>query len=350
MTSSNVESSRLLCAKGGEPFMARKRTTAKQLIVIGENVNTTRRIKADSPKIVKEDGKVGWVYTDLDGTRRLLDVTDVYPTDPVNIKTERIGHIGHAVRKKDMAFLKWAILSQVQAGSHIVDLCVDELSVYPEERLEYMRFIVRTAQELAPETSFAIDSSDSKAIEVGLEVYDKSKSRPAINSTSLEPGREVLMDMAREHKCMLFANGSGVTGMPQSAAERVDNMTKCMELMDKAGVPIEDRFLDPLVFPVGAGPQFGKDYLDSVKELRDRFPDVHIFGGLSNVSFGLPRRKLLNHAFITLAIFNGCDAVMIDPLMNSPIEYVEFKLAADVMTADDAYARTFLKYVRGQKK
>lgn len=322
----------------------------QKLVVIGENINTTRRIKADSPNIVKEDGKVGWAYTDLDGTRRMLDLTDIYPTDAAKQKTERIGHIGQGVRKKDMTFLKWAILSQVRAGSHIVDLCVDELSVYPEERLEYMRFIIKTAQELAPEISFAIDSSDPKAIQVGLEVYDKSKSRPAINSTSLEPGRDVLMDLAREHKCMLFANGSGAAGMPQNAAERVENMTQCMALMDKAGVPVDDRYLDPLVFPVGAGPQFGKDYLDAVKELRKRFPDVHIFGGLSNVSFGLPRRKLLNHAFITLAMMNGCDAIMIDPIMNPPIEYIEFKLAADVMTADDEYALQFLKYVRGEAK
>lgn len=322
----------------------------QKLVVIGENINTTRRIKADSPNIVKEDGKVGWAYTDLDGTRRMLDLTDIYPTDAAKQKTERIGHIGQGVRKKDMTFLKWAIMSQVNAGAHIVDICVDELSVYPEERLEFMRFMIRTAQELAPSTSFAIDSSDPNAIKAGLEAYDHKKSRPAVNSTSLEAGRDVLMDMARDYKCMLFANGSGATGMPQNAAERVDNMTKCMELMDKARVPMEDRFLDPLVFPVGAGPQYGKDYLDAVLELRKRFPKVHIFGGHSNVSFGLPRRKLLNQAFITLSIVAGCDSVMIDPLMNPPVELVEFKLAADVMTADDEYALNFLKYVRSMKK
>lgn len=320
-----------------------------KLIVIGENINTTRRIKADSPNIIKEDGKVGYAYTDLDGSRRMLDLTDIYPQDPTKLKTERIGHIGQAIRKKDLNFLKWAILAQVKAGSEIVDLCVDELSVYPEERLEYMRWTVRTAQQLA-DVSYALDSSDPKAIQAGLEVYDFSKGRPAINSTSLEAGRDVLMDLAREHKCMLFANGSGASGMPQDAAQRVENMTQCMALMDKANVPIEDRYLDPLVFPVGAGPQFGKDYLDAVAELRQRFPKVHIFGGLSNVSFGLPRRKLLNDAFIRLAIMRGCDAIMIDPLMNPPLDYIEFKYAADVMTADDEFAIQFLKYVRGDAK
>jgi 5-methyltetrahydrofolate--homocysteine methyltransferase len=320
-----------------------------KLIVIGENINTTRRIRADNTNIVREDDKIGYVYKDFDGTRKVPDITDIFPQDPTKLKTERIAHIGQAIRKKDLSFLKWAIHSQVNAGAEIVDLCVDELSVYPEERLDYMRWTVKTAQQLA-DVSFALDSSDPKAIQAGLEVYDRTKSRPALNSTSLEAGRDVLMELAREHKCMLFANGSGSSGMPQNAEARVDNMTKCMELMDKAGVPVEDRYLDPLVFPVGAGPQFGRDYLDAVTELRKRFPKVHIFGGLSNVSFGLPRRKLLNDAFIRLAIMRGCDAIMIDPIMNQPIDYIEFKYAADVMTSDDEYAIQFLKYVRGNAK
>ena len=323
---------------------------ANGLIVIGENINTTRRIRATSKNIVKDGDSVAYAYTDTDGTERLLDITDIYPTDETKVKNERIGHIGQGVRKQDLDFFKWAIMSQVEAGSHIIDLCVDELSVYPEERLEFMRWTVKTAQEICGDVAFAIDSSDPEAIKVGLEVYDRSKTRPAINSVSLEPGRDVLIDLAKEQDCRIFANGSGVSGMPQNAEERVENLTGCMELMDKAGIPMEDRFLDPLVFPVGAGPDYGKHFLDAVKELRRRYPEVHIFGGLSNVSFGMPRRKLLNHAFITLAIMHGCDSIMIDPLMNPPNDYVEFKYAADVMTAEDEYGLKFLKYVRAQAK
>jgi len=320
------------------------------LVVIGENINTTRRIIGTSMNIVEEDGKYGYAYTDLDGTKRVLDITDIFPDDSPNLKSERIGHIGQAVRKQDLDFLRWAIMAQYTAGAHIIDLCVDELSVYPEERHEFMRWTVKTAQQIAPEPSYAIDSTDPETIQAGLEVYDKSLSRPAINSVSLEPGRDAIVDIAREESCILFANGSGVAGMPQSAQERVDNMVGCMEMMDRAGIPMDDRYLDPLVFPVGAGPQYGKDYLDAVKELRQRYPEVHIFGGLSNVSFGMPRRKLLNQAFITLAIINGCDAIMIDPIMNPPVEFIEFKYAAEVMTADDEYGLKYLKYVRGEAK
>lgn len=338
-------------ASGRRRHMAAKNAAAPKdtLIVIGENINTTRRIRATSKNIVQEDGKAAYVYTDLDGTKRHLDITNIFPTDPAKLQSERIGHIGQGIREKDLDFFKYAIMSQVTAGAHIVDLCVDELTVYPEERLDYMRWTVKTAQQICPDVAYAIDSSDPEAIRAGVEVYDKTLSRPALNSVSLEAGRDVLVDLAKEENCLIFANGSGVSGMPQNAEERIENMTGCMEMMDKVGIPNEDRFLDPLVFPVGAGPDYGKHYLDSVKGLRERFPDVHIFGGLSNVSFGLPRRKLLNHAFITLAMMNGCDAIMIDPIMNPPIDFIDFKYAADVMTADDEYAIKFLKYVRSQK-
>ena len=128
----------------------------------------------------------------------------------------------------------------------------------------------------------------------------------------------------------------------------VNNMTELMRLMDEGGIPMEDRFLDPLVFPVGAGSDYGLHYLGAVKELRTTFPDVHIFGGLSNISFGLPGRKVVNNAFNILAILHGCDSVMIDPLMNPPQELIEFKLASEVALAEDEFAIKYIEYWRSK--
>lgn len=324
-------------------------------IVIGENINTTRRIRADSKNIVKKDGKVFWRYPALDGGDGFLDVTEQYPEDEKQVRSARIGHIRQGVKDQEMEFLTWAIKAQVNAGSHIIDLCVDELSVYPEERHEFMRWIVKTAQKICPEVSFAVDSSDPNTLRAGLEVYDMSLSRPAINSVSLEVGRDVVIDIGKEAGALIFANGSGDSGMPQDEHERIANLTKLMGMMDEKGVPMRDRFLDPLVFPVGAGPQFGVHFLNAVKGLREKYPEVRIFGGLSNVSFGLPRRKLLNDAFIRLCMDAGCDALMIDPLMNPldeilkpPADQSEYEKAAAVMTAEDEYGLKFLKYVRAQ--
>jgi 5-methyltetrahydrofolate--homocysteine methyltransferase len=315
------------------------------LIIIGENFNATRKIKITSPRVVQEDGKVGIGYTDLDGNKRLLDVTSTVPDEPNKRKGFMIPHIAQACRSKDMHYIRWAIKNQELHGAHIIDLCVDEMSVYPEERFEWMAWLVKTAQSIT-DSVVSIDSSDPATIRAGLEVHDSSKSRPAINSVNLEAGRQVLVEMAKERNAILFANASGTNGMPQNAAQRVENLEGCMAMMDRGGIAMGDRFLDPLVFPIGAGPDFGGHYLDAVRELRTKFPEVHIFGGHSNVSFGLPERKLLNFTFVALSVVAGCDALMIDPIMNPPRQFNDFMFAAHALTGKDEYSVRYLKYTR----
>jgi 5-methyltetrahydrofolate--homocysteine methyltransferase len=321
----------------------------KPLFVIGENLNATRKIRATSPRIQTFAGnRHGLPYKALDGSDRYLDVTDALPSDPKERQGAMIPHIGQAVRNRDVEYLRAAAGAQVRAGADAIDLCVDELAPYPEERHELMRWIVRAVQHFI-DAPCAIDSSDSDTILAGLEVYDRSKNRPFINSTNLEEGRLVLIEYARKFNARLIGNASGKAGMPYSAAERVENLTELMGHMDAGGIPMEDRFIDCLVFPVGAGSDYGQHFLDAVKAMRQRFGDeVHLFGGLSNVSFGLPERKSINDAFIILSIVAGCDAIMIDPLMNPPERYQEFKLAADALTGKDEFCVKYLEYFRAK--
>lgn len=315
------------------------------LAIIGENFNATRKIRITSPKVVQQNGKVGIGYTDLDGNKRVLDVTSVIPEDPNKRQGFMIPHIGEACRQKDMSYIRWAIKNQERHGAHIIDLCVDEMSVYPQERFEWIAWLVRTAQSIT-DAIVSIDSSDSETIRAGLEAHDSKKSRPAINSVNLEPGRQILVDMARDRKAILFANASGQSGMPQNAEQRVANLDGCMAMMDKGGIPMDDRYLDPLVFPIGAGPDFGGHYLDAVRMVRAKYPEVHIFGGHSNVSFGLPERKMLNFTFIAMSVLAGCDSVMIDPIMNPPKEINDFMFAANALSGKDEYSVKYLKYTR----
>jgi 5-methyltetrahydrofolate--homocysteine methyltransferase len=221
------------------------------------------------------------------------------------------------------------------------------MSPYPEQRMEWMRWVVETVQGMT-NAIVSIDSSDPLTIEAGLKVHDPKKSRPFINSVNLEEGRNVLHAMAKEYNAYLAGNASGRSGMPYSAEERVANLLELSKQMDEHDIPMEDRFLDALVFPVGAGPEYGQHYLDAVRQLRATFPEVHIFGGHSNVSFGLPDRKVLNDAFLILSIIAGCDTLMIDPLMNPAKEYIEFKLAAEALTGKDEYSVNYLAHHRSK--
>jgi 5-methyltetrahydrofolate--homocysteine methyltransferase len=317
------------------------------LIVIGENLNATRKIKGSSPRIVREDGRRGLLYTDRSGARRVLDLTAAFPEDPKEQATAMIPYVAQCFRSKDLRYLEAAVHSQLRGGAHIIDLCVDEMSPYPEERMEWMRWAVRTVQGMT-DAIVSIDSSDPLTVEAGLKAHDPRKSRPFINSVNLEEGRHVLHAMAKEYSAYLAGNASGRSGMPYSAEERVANLTELSKQMDEHGIPMEDRFLDALVFPVGAGPEYGTHYLDAIKQLREIFPEVHLFGGHSNVSFGLPDRKVLNDAFLILSILAGCDTIMVDPLMNPPLRYLEFKLAAEALTGKDDYAQNYLAFHRSR--
>ncbi len=317
------------------------------LIIIGENLNATRKIKGSSPRIIREGDKRGLPYTDSSGAKRILDLTEGFPADPAEHANAMIPYVALCFRNKDMTYLETAVRSQLKAGAHIIDLCVDEMSPYPEQRMEWMRWVVQAVQGMT-DAVVSIDSSDPLTIEAGLKVHDPKKSRPLINSVNLEEGRNVLHAMAKEYNAYLAGNASGQSGMPYSAQERVDHLTELSRQMDEHGIPMEDRFLDALVFPVGAGPEFGMHYLDAVKQLRGMFPDAHLFGGHSNVSFGLPERKTLNNAFLILSILAGCDTLMVDPLMNVPKDYLEFKLASEALMGTDEYSLNYLAYFRSK--
>jgi hypothetical protein len=188
------------------------------LQIIGENFNTTRRIKPTSPRVVHDAGKVGISYSGPDASRRLLDVTSIYPTDPAKLRVFQIPHVAHAVRTKDVDYIAWLIRSQTSAGANIIDLCIDEIDVNPEVRHRTMAWLVPIAQKIT-DAVIAIDSSDPETIMTGLRAHDGSRSRPAINSVNLEEGRDLIKE-ARSRNALLFANASGATPCPRTSMRR----------------------------------------------------------------------------------------------------------------------------------
>ena len=109
------------------------------------------------------DGRIGIACTALDGTRKLLDRTDVISEDPAERHRFMIPYIAQALRSRDLDCITWAIRARERAGAHIIDLCVDEMPVCPEERYEWIEYLVRNAQSIT-DSIVAIDSSDSRTI------------------------------------------------------------------------------------------------------------------------------------------------------------------------------------------
>ena len=100
-----------------------------------------------------------------------------------------------------------------------------------------------------------------------------------------------------------------VEGLPASTAEsKIDLASQLIDRLTTGGIALDDLYVDPLVFPLATDPYSGKATLAAISEIMNRYPGVHTICGLTNVSHGLPARKLMNRTFLVAAISHGMDA------------------------------------------
>jgi len=319
------------------------------MLVIGENLNATRKLRLGGPRIAEtDDGRTLVRYETVDGEERHLDVTESVRSEAVK-KSGRIPHIAVAVLRRDADYIRTLALLQKEAGADILDVCVDEISPHPEERYDHIQWTVETVQQAA-RVPLSIDSSDAGCIHKALEVYDFAGNGPAmINSVNLEPARLPLVEIARAGGCRLIANASGEMDIPADVEGRMANLGRLMDVMDEQKIPMGDRYLDPLVMPIATDSGNGKTFLETVRRLREKYPDVHITGGFSNVSFGLPKRRYLNDAMTYLAREAGADTAFIDPTATKPFDPDEegFRKAVAALRGEDEYCAEYMAWAKG---
>ena len=145
--------------------------------------------------------------------------------------------------------------------------------------------------------------------------------------------------------------------MPEDEEERVENARAVIDLALTGGVAMEDIFCDAVIFPISVDPRYGNHYFEAVRRIREEFPGLHIGMGLSNVSFGMPNRKLINQAFIhrerKLAIGAGIDAGLIDPIQTKLSDVLSLdtgservRLAIDMLEGRDDFCMNYIQAYR----
>ena len=135
----------------------------------------------------------------------------------------------------------------------------------------------------------------------------------------------------------------GDSGLPKTIQDRLDNAAFLMEKFGEAGFADEDVFFDPCVMPVSTDPAAGAEILNALRELEQKWPGTHRIAAVSNVSFGLPVRSLLNRSFLTLAMGAGLDAFIMNPLDKGMVQALR---AADSLLGNDEYCREYLQAYR----
>lgn len=337
--------------------MTETTNTEPNLIVIGENVHTTRVLLRKGKRVIMDGEREVVTYTTADGEERMLPIAEAFK-ETQDYRQGRIKHVQVAVRaamegsgaeaEEGMTYLRQLVQKQENAGATFLDVNIDEISWRLEEQKEAIRWLVGAVQEIS-RLPVSVDSSNMEVIQAGLEVCDTARDRPLLNSASAE--RLEALDLAVAHNAQVVITAAGAKGMPASAEERLENASKIIEAAQAKGLGLSDIYVDPLFFPISVDKDYGHHSFDAIRLIRQKFgPEIHITGGMSNVSFGIPGRKVINDVFLIMAVEAGADSGIIDPVMSNPKEVFAvdrtsktYKLAEDVLLGRDEFCATYIR-------
>ncbi len=340
-------------------------TEPSNFVVIGENIHATRIVRRKDTRVGVDDaGREAIAFVDTAGTSRWLPVSDAEQQSASYLEG-KIKHVRLAIRTAmsaaevdattALAYLESIVRGQLEGGAHFLDLNVDEVSIEGSEQIDAMRWLAGTVASWTS-VPVAIDSPSVDVLAAGVEEATRhGGAPPMVNSASFE--RLEALDLAVQAGGSVVVTATGESGMPTDAAERIANATGIIELALDRGIPLDRIHVDPLVFPIAVDGASGRHCLSAYRRLRELYgPEIHLTGGISNVGFGLPRRRLLNDAFLLLAIEAGADSGILDPIA-SPLDRVlaldrdsrPFRLAVDVITGVDEGCRAYLSAYRAGK-
>lgn len=245
--------------------------------------------------------------------------------------------IAEAIKSQNAEAIKEIAYKQYEAGADYIDV---NAGTFVGKEAEYMEWLIKNVQD-AVDAPCCIDSPDQKVIERGLAVHNGTA---MINSISLEKERyDALMPVVAGTDLKIVALCMSDEGMPETTEGRVKIADKLINGLVQNNVSIDNIYVDPLVQPISTKSTFGLEFFNAVEEIMTRFKGVHTICGLSNISYGLPVRKLLNQNCAVMAIAKGLDSLIVDPLNKQMMVGL---IAAETLIGRDAYCINYLKAYR----
>ena len=260
---------------------------------------------------------------------------------PFVVIGERINPTGRKVLAREMAAGDFSRVeadarAQAQAGASMLDVnagipLADEPAILAEA--------IRLVQSVT-DLPLAIDSSIVAALESGLSVY---QGKPLVNSVTGEEERlESVLPLVKKYNAAVVAISNDETGISEDPNVRFAVAKKIVERAADHGIAHCDVVVDPLVMPIGAINQAGRQVMTLVRRLREELK-VNTTCGASNVSFGLPNRHGINAAFLTMAMGAGMTSAITNPC---EAEIMQAVLGADVMLGHDPDCRRWIRKFR----
>jgi 5-methyltetrahydrofolate--homocysteine methyltransferase len=264
----------------------------------------------------------------------------VFLGDEVKIIGERINPTGkkrlkEALRENNLNYIVREAIEQEDSGSDILDINVGLPGI---DEKEMMKKVIKEVQSVVS-LPLQIDSADYEVIEAAARIYN---GKPIINSVN---GKKESMDkifpIAKKYGALVVALTLDEEGIPATSEKRLEIATNIIETAKVYGIPEENILIDPLVLTASAEQKAVMETLKAIPLIKNKY-NVKIVLGTSNVSFGLPKRNLLNTTFLSMALGFGLDAPITDSTNKSLMDVVRsFKVLANQDKDSKDYIKTY---------
>ena len=259
---------------------------------------------------------------------------------------ERINPTGkkklqQALRENNIDYILTEALKQEEAGAHILDVNVGLPEIDEPVMMETAILKIQSVTNLP----LQIDTTDIEALERGMRIYN---GKPMINSVNgKEENIKAVMPLVAKYGGVLVALPLDEGGIPETSDGRIAIAKRIYEAADSYGIPRKDIVIDGLAMTISFDPNSAIATLDTVRRVRDEFSG-HSILGVSNISFGLPARELVNSHFLTMAMQNGLSCAIINPC-NGPMmaSYRSFNALMNMDPNLEEFINAYKDYVAG---
>ena len=250
--------------------------------------------------------------------------------------------VAEAIVSRNEDYIAELAKAQADAGADFIDVNVGTADQGQQEQITAMEWAVEVVQA-AISKPLAIDSDFPGVIEAAIQKYNGEELM--INSVNAEAEKlEAIGRLAGQRQVRLVALAMGTEGIPRSVDERLAACEAIINHLIRFNITEEQVYFDPLVLPISVDSGQALITLKTIEKIKVKHPQAKTVVGLSNISYGLPSRKLVNRTFLIMAAHAGLDAAILDPLDARTMSLIK---AADVLTGKDPQCR---RYIRAHRK
>jgi 5-methyltetrahydrofolate--homocysteine methyltransferase len=254
--------------------------------------------------------------------------------------------VSQAIRDRDATFIQDLATQQAAAGADYLDV---NAGTAPKREPEDMAWLVTCIQAVC-DTPLCLDSANPEALRAGLELATQP---PMINSVSGEiPRIKGVLPLALEFKTNLILLAlDDELGIPNASAARMLIVDRLIGLAKQGGLAEHQLFVDPLVTAISTGTENAMITFETIRKIRETYPECHITSGLSNISYGMPLRPLINQTFMAMCVQAGMDSAILNPNDRS---LKAVMLASEMLMGKDRFCQKYSQAFRsghiGDKK